>query len=258
MTAPPALVAVDFTADTLRVLLAEPDGTPLIRDQWPLPPLPDEDAWTWEVGGRIAALFAREGQRRSALSVAVAAPGTVDPLAGRLLHSEGQPSWDALPVVDALRRHLDAPVACENRTLAALIAEQALGAASGASDILYASLRDTPAAAMLSAGKPVRGAGFAAGALPAAPQLQAADEDSDALATVAGVLADAAALLDPQVVVLDAPPPLVDRLVPLLRRVLAEVAPDVAVRASALGEEASLLGAVRIAGTVAFEGERRA
>ena len=158
MAAEPVLVAVDFTAGELRVLLTDLEGAPIEQGQWELPALESEHAWSWEVGGRIATLFATEGSQRSALAIAVAAPGTVDPLEGRLLASTGQPDWDGLSVVEALRRHYDAPVAVENRTLSALLGERWQGGAAGADDVLYVSLRGVPEAAAVAGGRPIRGA----------------------------------------------------------------------------------------------------
>jgi predicted NBD/HSP70 family sugar kinase len=254
----PVLLGIDFTADCLRLLMTDLDCAQVHRDEWPLPPLADEDAWSWEVGGRIATAFACEGNRRSALAIAVAAPGTVDPLVGRLVHSTGQPEWDGLSVVDCLRRHIGAPVAVESRTVAALLGETWQGAAAGVDDALYVSLRGVPSAAILLGGRPARGARFDAGSLPAMPELDSDAPAADAdLETVAGLLADAAALVDPQVVVLDGAPQHLDRLVPLLQRVLDEVAAGPHVERSELGEQAALVGAVRLATTLAYEGERK-
>lgn len=47
------------------------------------------------------------------------------------------------------------------------------------------------------------------------------------------------------------------RLIPLLQRVLDEVAPGPRVVAAELGENAALLGAARIASTLAYEGDRK-
>ena len=257
-TGEPVLVALDFTADEIRLLFTDPHGTPIDRGAWPLPPLETEDAWSWEVGGRIATLFATEGSRRSALALAVAAPGVVDPLTGRLEHSTGQSTWDGLAVVEALRRHIDAPIACESRTNAALIGERWRGAATGADDVLYVSLRGTPEAAVFAGGRPLRGARFSAGAVPAMPELEPGrligDED---LETASGLLADASALLGPELVVIDGEAVHTRRLIPLLQRVLDEIAPGPRVVASALGENAALLGAARIAATLAYEGDRK-
>ena len=252
------LVGVDFTADRLRLLLADIGGAPVHEGEWALPPLGAEEAWSWEVGGRIATLFADEGNGRSALAIAVAAPGNVDPIEGRLMRSAGQKSWDGLCIVEALRRHIDAPVAAESRVAAALLGEVWQGAAMGADNVLYVSLRASPRAAILAAGRPVRGARFGAGALPAFPELPAAAAAaSEEIEKLAGLLADATALVDPEVLVLDALPHHLGLLTPLLQRVLREVAPGVRVVRAALDDRAAVVGAIRIASTLAYEGHRR-
>ena len=252
------LVGVDFTAEWLRVLLTTEEGRPVHEGAWALPPLEDEDAWSWDVGGRSAALFADEGHRRWALAIVVAAPGSVEPVAGRLLRCAAQPAWDGLSVVDALRRHIGAPIATENRIITSLLAECWSGAAAGSDDVLYVSLRGEPSAALLVGGRPLRGAHFEAGALAAMPTLAPGapltDEDAEA---VVGLLADAAALLDPEAVVIDAEPQHLERLVSLLQRVLDEVAPETQAVAAELGERAAVIGAVRMASTLAFEGQRK-
>ncbi|HJM90182.1 MAG TPA: ROK family protein [Dehalococcoidia bacterium] len=252
MAAEPVFVAIDFTADTLRLLIAEQGGEQALqREEWPLPELADEDAWSWEVGGRIATLFAQDGARRSAIGIGIAAPGTIDAISGTLVRSTGQPQWDGLAVVEALRRHIDAPIVAESRTVAALTGERWQGAAGGASDALYISLRGEPSAAVFAGGRPVRGAHGFAGALPAAPALHDA---ADAIETAVGVIADATALLDPEVVVLDAPDDELARLVPLVQRVVEEIAPGPQVVPAALGERGALVGALLLAETVAYEG----
>ena len=252
------LVAVDFTADTLRLRLTHLEGEAVADERWPLPALADEDAWGWEVGGRIATLFAREAQRKSALAIGVAAPGPVDPAKGRLLRSvEGQDAWSGLAIAEVLRRHIDVPVATSTRVSAALLAERWRGAARGVEDVLYVSLRGVPVAAALVGGREVRGARFEAGALPAVPQpepgTRLAGRD---LETAAGLLADAVALLDPALVLIDAELQHAEPLIPLLQRVISEVAPGPKVMASALGEDGPLQGAMILASTVAYEGER--
>lgn len=252
------LVGIDFTADRLRILLTEVDGEPVHRGEWPLPELPDEDAWSWEVGGRIATLFAEEGNGRSALAIAVAAPGTVDPISGRMTRTGGQAAWAGLSVVDALRRHIDAPIAAENRTTAAMLGETWQGAAAGLDHVLYVSLQGAPQAAMLAGGRAVRGAQFRAGALPAFPELSPDGEPAaDDIERITGLLADAAALLDPDILLLDALPQHLELLVPLTQRVLAAVAPGVRVLRAELAHEAAVVGAVRIASTLAYEGHRK-
>jgi predicted NBD/HSP70 family sugar kinase len=255
----PLVVAVDFTAEVVRIALAELDGEIVHREEHPLGPLEDEEAWSWEVGGRISTAFARQGERRFALGIAVACPGMVDPITGRLGDHDGQAGWDGLAVVDAIRRHIDAPVVPIERTRAALRGETAGGAAMGQHDVLYVTLRGRPRAAVMVSGRIVDGGAHRAGELPA---LAAFDSnvplDDEQLQTVAEVLADASALLDPAVVVLDGAEMHIDALGPVLHAVLDEIAPGVQVLRSALEEHAALAGALQAASIVAYEGERTA
>ena len=257
--AEPVLVAVDFTADEVRLLLADLDGEPLLREAYPLPSLADEAAWAFEVGGRISSAFAHEGQRRWALGIAIACPGTVDAVTGRMLRSVARPEWDGLAVVDSLRRHIDAPIVALNRMQAALRGEAERRAARGATDVLYLSLRGTPDAAAMTSARIVSGASGAAGAVPALPVLdQAVPLGGEALERTAALLADLAAFLDPAVVIIDGVEQHTGPLIPVLQQVIDEVAPGPRVMHAALGEGAALLGALQAASIVAFEGERRA
>ena len=253
----PAIVGVDCTPGTLRLALAEVGGEILRTEEHALPDFEDEAAWSWEVGGRIAALFAAEGERRSALGIAVACPGIVDPVAGRLIESFVSEAWDGLDVVAALRRHIDAPIVVLPRVEAALRGEASAGAAASVFDALYVSLLDGPAAAVLTSGRIIGGAQHRAGGLPAFPLLQPsqplAGED---LEQAAALLADVAALVDPAVVILHGLPEHSDPLLPVLQRVLDEVLPGAEVTSSMLGERAALLGALRAAAIVAYEGQR--
>lgn len=259
MTQPePVVVGIDFTADRLRILLATIRGEPVQRAEHELPDLEDADAWAWEVGGRVSTAFAAEGNKRSAIGIAIACPGVVDSAAGTLVTSSGQPAWDGLGVVEALRAHIDAPIVALPRTQAALRGEVASGAAEGHSDVLYVTLRDQPAAAVLVSGRVVGGAQGRAGSLPAVPALtREAALDGAALERLTSVLADASALLDPDVVVIDGDEPQTRALIPVLQGVIDEVAPGPSVLAAGLGENAALVGAVQAAAIVAYEGERR-
>ncbi|MCY4639560.1 MAG: ROK family protein [Chloroflexi bacterium] len=253
------LVGIEFTADELRLALAEPDGAPVGQPgRWRLPELADEESWAWEVGGRIATAFAEEGSGRSALAIAMAAPGTVDPVAGRLVDG-GQDGWEGLSVVEALRRHIDAPAAVDSRASAGLLGERADGAARGAENVLYLLLRDPPGAAVLAGGRALRGAHGRAGAIPAVSDLDPDERlGGEALEEVAVPLADAAALLDPELVVVDAPTRLRDLLIPVLKRLTADVAPGARVVPALLGADAPLRGAITMAGTLAYESAREA
>ncbi len=252
-----AIVGVDFTASTLRLILGRLDGEVLRQEEHPLPPLDDEAAWSWEVGGRISSLFAADGGKRYALGIGVACPGTVDPVAGRLEECLSNEEWDGLNVVASLRQHIDAPIVALGRVEAALRGEAAAGNASGTFDAIYVSLLDGPAAAVMTSGRVIGGANHRAGALPAFPELELgrplAGED---LEQATALLADLACLVDPGVVLVHGLPEHTDALIPVLQRVLNEVLPGAQVASGALGERAALFGALKAAAIVAYEGTR--
>ena len=246
------LVAVDFTADELRLLLTTPAQELIANERWPLPPLDDEAAWAWEVGGRISTLFARDGEPLYALGVGVACPGLVDPLRGVITESRAQEAWDELHVVDSVRRHINAPTVALDRAQAALRGEMSLGAAIGHNDVLYVAVGDDgPAAAVLVAGTVVRGAHHRPGLLPPADEDGATD-----LAALAAWVGDAAALLDPAIVILDAPEDQADALLASVHEAAAGAGAIAEIVISELGGRAALFGALGAAAIVSYEGER--
>jgi len=255
--AEPVVVGVDCTPTTLRLVMGTVEGEVIHQEEHPLPPLDDEAAWSWEVGGRISAMFAAEGAKRWALGIAVACPGSVDPAAGRLEESLLAPDWEGLNVVTALRQHIDTPIVALNRVEAALRGEAWAGSASGTFDALYVSLDDGPAAAVLTSGRVVGGANHRAGGLPAFPELQPGQPlTGDDLEQAAALLADIAVLLDPAVVVIHGAMEHTGPLLPVLQRVLDQVLPGAQVAPAHFGDRAAVLGAMRAASTVAYEGLR--
>lgn len=251
------IVGVDFTPQTLRLILGTLGGEVLRQEEHPLHDVDDEAAWAWEVGGRISALFAAEGEKRSALGIGVACPGVVDPVAGRIEECLANPEWEGLNVVASLRQHIDAPVVALGRVEAALRGEASAGNAAGTFDAMYVSLLDGPAAAVLSSGRIIGGAAHRAGGLPAFPELELTHPlVGDDLEQATALLADLAALVDPSVVIIHGLPEHADPIRPVLQRVLNEVLPGAQVAPSALGDRAALLGAMKAAAIVAYEGAR--
>ncbi len=247
-----ALIAVDFTADELRLLLTTPSQELIANERWPLPPLDDEAAWAWEVGGRISTVFARDGEPLYALGIGVACPGFVDPIRGVITESRAQQSWDELHVVDSVRRHIDAPTVALDRAQAALRGEMSLGAATGHSDVLYVSVSDDgPSAAILIAGTIVRGAHQRPGLAPPA------DEDGTVdLEVLAAWIGDAAALLDTAIVILEAPEEQAEALLTAVHEAAAGAGAMAEIVVSELGDRAALFGALDAAAIVSYEGER--
>ena len=240
-----ALVAIDFTGTELRLLLATLEQELIANERYDLPPLADEEAWSWEVGGRVSTLFTRDAEPLFALGIGIACPGAVHPIRGVLTESRGQDGWNELHVVDAIRRHIDAPAIAIDRAQAGLRGEMTAGAALDLTDALYVSLsQPQPAAAILAAGTIVRGAHHRPGLI----------EATDPVAAIA----IAAAALDSARVILDAPEDDAERLATAVREALTAAGGSAEVVVSELGDRAPLLGALDAASIVAYEGEREA
>jgi hypothetical protein len=247
-----ALIAVDFTADELRLLLTTPSQELIANERWPLPPLDDEAAWAWEVGGRISTIFARAGEPLYALGIGVACPGFVDPIRGVITESRAQQSWNDLHVVDSVRRHIDAPTRALDRAQAALRGEITIGAAIDYNDVLYVSVSDDgPSAAILIAGTIVRGAHHRPGLAPPADEHGTINFEM-----LAAWIGDAAALLDTAIVILEAPEEQAKALLASVHKATAGAGAMAEIVVSELGDRAALVGAIDAATIVSYEGER--
>ena len=238
----PALVAVDFTSTDLRLLLSTPEKQLIANEQYQLPTLDDEEAWAWEVGGRLSTLFSRDGEPLFALGIAIACPGMVHPIRGVLTESRAQEGWNELHVVDAIRRHINAPTVAIDRVQAGLRGEMTAGAAIDATDVLYVSVREsTIVAAILSSGTIIRGAHHRSGR-------RNSTDDAREIATIA-------AALDSALVILDTVNENADEIESRTRNELKKVRAGGEVIISKLGTRAPLLGALEAAAIVAYEGQ---
>jgi len=119
----PALVAVQFSDSSVRVVLADKLQTTVYDQSFGIREMLDQDQWAWDVGGYIATTFALEGKKRSAAAIAVCCPGFVDESSGRLIASRSNPIWNDLDVVGRLRAHFDVPIMAADELRAALRAE---------------------------------------------------------------------------------------------------------------------------------------
>lgn len=241
----PALAAVDFTATEVRLLLATPERELIASDRHELPELADEEAWAWEIGGRLSTLFARD-EPMFAYGIGVACPGAVHPVRGVMTDSRAQDGWSELHVVDSIRRHIDAPTLAMDRAQAALRGEMTVGAALEVNDAIYLSFREpVPTAATLAAGTLIRGAHHRPGFL---------DDATPAEAITS--IATAAAVLDTALVILDAAEEDVEAHAEALVAAIATAGADAEIVVSELGDRAALFGAIEAASIVSYEGER--
>ena len=195
--------------------------------------------------GGCPTLFARD-EPLYALGIGVACPGSVHPIRGVITESRAQEGWTDLHVVDAIRRHIDAPTLAMDRAQAALRGEMTAGAALDVNDAIYLSLRDSaPAVATLAAGTMVRGAHHH-------PTLVGSAGPQEAITAVAST----AAVLDSALVILDVPADAAEAHVEALAQALYAAGSEAEIAVSELGDRGPLFGAIEAASIVAYEGER--
>ncbi|WP_199745603.1 ROK family transcriptional regulator [Amycolatopsis sp. WAC 04182] len=103
-------------------------------------------------------------------TIAVGAPGLVDPATGGLRHAGGLPAWHG-KLVDELRRRLGVPVLLENEVNLAAAAEQRLGAARDRDTFVLLWLGFGVGAAVVLDGSLRRGASGGAGEIGFLPML---------------------------------------------------------------------------------------
>ncbi|MDT0572417.1 ROK family transcriptional regulator [Streptomyces sp. DSM 3412] len=121
------LAALDVRTEGVSVVVADLIGTELARASVPIA----DDAGTGPAVEQAVALVERAAKEAGAdrlHTVAVGAPGLIDPATGELRDSSGLPAWHRR-LVAALGERLPARVLVENETNLAALAEQRDGAA---------------------------------------------------------------------------------------------------------------------------------
>ncbi len=117
-----------------------------------------------EIVGLVESLTSSLGASRL-LAVAIGASGIVDDVTGVVRLSPDLPALEGLPIADRLRVALNVPAAVDNDDLLAAVGEAALGAARGCTEVAFLSLGYGLGAGLVVRGRPVHGAGAAAGAI---------------------------------------------------------------------------------------------
>jgi len=187
--------------------------------------------------------------------VSVASPGVISQ--GRVIHfgGHGMPGWIGEDLGTRLREALHLPVVVEGDSALAALAERRVGAGRSCECFVYIYSGRRTGAAIVSGGRPLRGAHGATGLVGELPELrwrelEAAaygEQSVDDAASILGLGISAMVLaVDPELVLIGGP--YRDRVPPMLDRVRAEVArrcpvaPRVEV--AEFGDDAVMRGAV--------------
>ncbi|MFI9557155.1 ROK family transcriptional regulator [Nonomuraea endophytica] len=280
------LVGIDIGAHNVRAALADLDGEVLAETRQPvLPEAPLADRLA-AIERAVDGCLALSGKRMTDLwTVAVGTNGVVT-REGHVVFSAAIPAWRGLDLAAELRRMFPCEVLIENDSRLAVLAESKRGAARGAGDVVFLHIGRRMGSALIIDGKLHRGYGAAAGEIAMLPEARwfdapehlhacpavpadvppedaaghtlaaARDGDPTALTCVERFVDDLAVgtaamvlLLDPEVVVLGGGfSRSADVLLPPLRERLERVCmrmPEV--RASTLGEECVVFGAIEYA-----------
>ncbi|MFF6900734.1 ROK family transcriptional regulator [Streptomyces hydrogenans] len=155
------LAALDVRTRSVAVTVTDLLGTPLAEATAPV----GEDAGTGPAVEKAVALLertAKEAGVERLHSVAVGAPGLIDPETGELRDTTGLPAWHRR-LVAVLQERLPAQVLVENETNLAAVAELREGAAVGREDFVLLWLGLGIGAAVVLGGRLRRGASGGAG-----------------------------------------------------------------------------------------------
>ncbi|MEE1929007.1 ROK family transcriptional regulator [Streptomyces sp. TRM 70351] len=121
------LAGIDVRTHRVSVAVADLLGRTVAEDTLPVDPADEPGRTVDAASGLLERTVARAGVG-TPHTLAVGAPGLVDPATGRLQHTGSLPHWHG-EFVTRLRGTLGAPVLLENEVNLAALAEQRLGAA---------------------------------------------------------------------------------------------------------------------------------
>ncbi|MFG2333883.1 ROK family transcriptional regulator [Streptomyces sp. NPDC048604] len=161
------LAALDVRTDSVSVVVADLLGATLAEASVPIgdgtaaepPPEP-----AVEEAVALLERTARQAGVARLHSVGIGAPGLVDPATGELNDSSGLPAWHRR-LAPALQSRVPATVLIENETNLAAVAEQRVGAARDRDTFVLIWLGRGVGAAVVLAGRLIRGASGGAGEL---------------------------------------------------------------------------------------------
>ncbi|MEU0238768.1 ROK family transcriptional regulator [Nocardiopsis sp. NPDC006198] len=161
---PGTVVAVDFTADSVRVAVGDSEGNMLAREEIDYDVGSDADRAV-----RRAAWLAETTLQRARIdlgtvsSVVASVPGPIDPGTGAVGHISCVPRWAGFHPARALTERLGLEVLAENDANLSVLAEQHRGAGTGAEHVIHLVIGDGVGAGIMMSGRLFRGAGGTAG-----------------------------------------------------------------------------------------------
>jgi len=155
-----AVLAIDVGGTSMKGAVVTRDGRPLHVDRRPTDPGGDTIAAIVGHLHDLSAVAAAAGA--TVVGAGVVTPGMIDEEDGTVVYASNL-DWRDVPLRALLTRAAGFPVVTGHDVRTAGLAEQLFGAARGVSDFLLVTIGTGVAAALVTAGRPVVGAGGAAG-----------------------------------------------------------------------------------------------
>ncbi|MGH9943510.1 MAG: ROK family transcriptional regulator [Pyrinomonadaceae bacterium] len=240
------------------------------------------------VAGAIRALVKDAGcEHIPLLAAVIGAPGMTDITRGVVLEAANLEAWEDVPARDILSKHLNVPVVVDNDVNLAAVGEHWRGGARGLHNFVFISMGTGIGAGIIIDDQIHRGhrwhageishlnvdfrewetdfgaAGYLESYLGATPQTRARRAprrhsgglDEQGIARLGAAVANVATVIDPELIIFGGRVALSQpELLPRVHEVAAAIAPNCPeIRATQLGEDATLHGSVRIALNLANE-----
>ena len=163
-----AVLAVDLGASRTRVGLIAHDGRVVAREERPTPRVDGPDAVVGTILDMLRSIVAAGPPELVATieGIGIAAPGPLDPFAGRLVEPPNLgPAFRDLPLAAAIAEGMRLRAVLERDTNVAALAEGAFGAAVASAEFVYLTVSTGVGGAIVSRGELLGGADGVAGEL---------------------------------------------------------------------------------------------
>jgi glucokinase len=166
-----AVIALDVGGTSIKGAVETGDGAVDSRTEVPTPVADGVDAVVSAIVATIETLRSAASPHLTVAGVGIIFPGVVDRAAGVARYSANI-GWRDLPIRRLVADRVGLPVAIDHDVRAAGLAEARLGAARGVDEALFVSIGTGIAAAVVTGGRVVSGAGGMAGELGHLPVIQ--------------------------------------------------------------------------------------
>lgn len=160
-----AIIGVDIGGMSIvAAVVAAADGRLLCRDSMPTEAERGPADGMRRIGDLVARVAAQAGLGvEQTLGIGIGCTGPIDSVRGRIQNPYTLPTWDDMPLIDALVERFGAPALLLHDCAVAALGENWVGAGQGARHLLYITVGTGIGGGMILDGRLYRGVGLLAG-----------------------------------------------------------------------------------------------